>query len=229
MVPRQDSNKLHVAVDFRQLNQFIQTQCFHMLPVSQFRLVIHPQAWLTGLSLKSAYGSVSIHHWFRKLVVQVDEQVLQFSQTFWSEYCSEFLHKLTKVVASVVYLNNRLVQAPFQSKALVSIDTTLHTCSWMGFLVNHPKTGDWLGMSWNTWNSSLCLLRLSTPYLTKTHADLSIKKFFRRTWERVLCSLSFAAELVPLAQFLHCHLTLGDNRYYLPRESGLAGFIPKFP
>ena len=151
--------------------------------------------------------------------------------------------KLTRTMASLLadrggtvlmYLDDWLLQAESREAVLTATQTTMDVCTHLGFAFNLPKCELppsqgilWLGMEWDAQSSTL---RLSDANRVKVVGKLrrTVASFncSHRLWARLLGSLNFAAQVVPLGRLWCQRLWWGGNRAFSRRHPHLLLPVP---
>ena len=216
-VPKRDSMKTRLVLDVSRLNLHIPPYKFTMTTISSVRQTLRPGWFLASVDLKDAYWHVPIAKAFRPFLAfsagqrNYQFRVLPFGLNIAPRVFTKVLRPVharlaTMGVNIMMYLDDWLVFAPTRHDCAEMVRLTLQLGSEMGLAFNleksslHPtQTLQWLGMSWDTTNSTLALsqdnqLRCKKQVFRALHSA----PFTRRQWESLMGSLNHASLIIPL-------------------------------
>ena len=167
LVPKR-SGGVRPVLDLSTLNLFLRTCKFQMETVSRIRLSVNPGDWATSIDLMDAYFHILVRPYYRKYLRFVWRgQVFQFLALPFGLASAPYV--FTKVVREFMciqraqghrvrdYLDDWLVLASSQEKALISTNHLLMNSALFGFQIKPEKcdlvpsqTFNYLGMAFNT-------------------------------------------------------------------------------
>ena len=243
--PKKDSTTRRVILDLSKLNQCIPCPKFKMTTVQQVRDILPKGSWTVSLDLKDAYWHVPIKKSYKKFLgFKLGHHKFQFRVIpFGLNIAPIVFTRITKVllktlrlkgVCLVVYLDDWLVWAPSKAECIRARDVVVNHIGDMGFIINMKKSRMepaqsflWLGIHWHTKSTLLSLPRTTRTDIRDTlNIFLASKRSSRRSLERVLGKLQFAAIVDPVYKtLLKC-----VNRYWVHlAKPGLRDVIRKTP
>ena len=239
------NGKVRLILDVSQLNEYIHVPELSFKNHGDFRKALVPPAWIVTLDLKEAYYHVPMHPRLHKfLALTCWGQLFYFKVlpfglapapwVFQSLMSFPITRLQSEGIRILSYLDDVVIWNPCRETLLVHSRKTMELLSGLGFSINLEKSEltpsrnlIWLGVQWDalqgTWS-----LPLSFRESISGQADSILRSNLvsRRSWEKLLGSIAFAAQISPVARRLR-HSLLKFRHLPGPEERDRVVPLPK--